>query len=796
MRATVARTLIPNLSPACAVIAVGGYGRRELFPYSDIDLLFLFDAEPDPAKIKGAVAETLRVLWDAGLRVSHSVRTVNECVRLHEQNIELHVSLLDLRYVCGNQEVYDHLARRLPEFWTRYSLLLVKHLVEMTRGRHAKFNDTVYHLEPHVKDAPGAIRDVHLLYWLAELAPQQEAFLNLRDHLGPALDFLYGLRCFLHFRAGRDSNLLTFELQDEAAMTLSSLPQEPAQWMRRYYWHARQISQTLQRALEHAEAQDSSLLRQFRDWRSRLSNADYTISRERVYLRNPNLTVGSTETLFGLFTYVARHGLHLSWDAQRRLSNDQKSIAEILQATPPQWPLWRELLQQPYAALALRSMQEAGILSLALPEWASIDSLVVRDFYHRYTVDEHTFVAISVIDGLQQDSNSYPLRFRSLLSEDGQVGLLRLALLLHDIGKGTTPGEHVSGSIDAADQVSNRIGLRDRDHELLLFLIRHHLDLSMVMNSRDLGDPATARYLATRITTLERLRRLTLLTFADISAVNPTAMTSWRMEQLWRAYSTGQAQLTRDLEMDRIHGVDDSLDGSVADRSELGGFLEGFPTRYLRTHSPDEIRRHFKLANARQQGSVAIKIDKHEDAYLATVIAQEQPGFFAALSGALAGFGMNILKGEAFSNKAGLLLDEIRFDDPLRNLDLNPTEIDRLSDLIRSVVSGRSSVEDLLKGRRPVGHASRVARIKPSIHFNNDASDAATLIDFVGEDRPGLLYQLASCLAEHGCDIDLVMIDTEAHKAVDVFYVTCNGQKLDDVMQDRLAGKLLKVAAN
>jgi [protein-PII] uridylyltransferase len=437
-------------------------------------------------------------------------------------------------------------------------------------------------------------------------------------------------------------------------------------------------------------------------------------------------------------------------------------------------------------------MQETGVLAAALPEWQAIDSLVVRDFYHRYTVDEHTLQAVGVIDDLAAAAPETSKRFQQLAAEVDEAAVLRFALLLHDIGKGTEPGEHVRGSIEVARAAAHRFNIPEHHRKTIEFLIDHHLDLSMVMNSRDLDDPATARQLASQTQTAEQLRYLTLLTFADISAVNPTAMTPWRLEQLWRVYTIAEHQLTRQLDTDRIHGASDF---SLDDRTpELAYFLEGLPTRYIRTHSKDEIQRHVQLEGIAREKKVAIDIVPHRGVFQATILAQDRPGLFAALCGTLASFGLNIVKAEAFNNQSGLVVDQLRFTDPLRNLELNPTEVDRLRRTLERVVLEIDDVATLLKRRRPSRRPARVAQIAPQVRFNNDASETATLVDFIAEDRPGLLYDLASVFAAAECNIEIVLIDTEAHKAIDVFYVTHRAMKLDEALQGQLQVSLVRAA--
>ena len=793
---TASRYLAPGVSSPFAIVAVGGYGRRELFPYSDIDLLFLLAEESVTAGLKEPLGEFLRELWDRGLRASHSARTVAECSSLHEQNIELHISLLDARYVYGDEALYAQLSRSLAEFYRRQENRLIRELAAMARERHAKFHGTVYHLEPNVKEVPGGIRDIHLLHWFSLLTEDRGPVREALAEIGEAREFLYGVRSFLHTQTGRDNNLLTFEMQDRAAEALSQKPMEPAAWMRVYYRHARQVFQASLQALEFAESKDPSLMRQFRNWRERLSSSDFTVSHDRIFLRNPALTLNSPESLLSLFAFSARHGLPLSWDAQRRIMGSDaqwRVMGKVPEKFQAPWSAWQEFFSQPKVAVALRQMQETGVLARAIPHWTTVECLVVRDFYHRYTVDEHSIVAVETLDNLAAEKGGAAVRFHNLLLEEDDVSTLKLALLLHDIGKGTRPGDHVRGSLEAAQDIFPRLGVPEHKQAGICFLIDHHLDLSTVMNGRDLEDPATARYSTSRIPTQEALRRLTLLTFADISAVNPTAMTPWRLEQLWRVYATGLEQLTRELMTDRIHPAEDP-EFTRGANPELIAFLEGFPTRYVRTHTREQIERHFALYQKRKQHGAVAKITRDSGVFLLTVLAEDREGIFAKLCGALASRGMNILKAEASSNQNGCILDLLRFADPMHTLELNPDEISRLEWTIECVLRGSIDVADLLKQRRNALRPSRGAKILPSVRFSNEASDTCTLIDFVGEDRPGLLYDLTSAIAASGCNIELVLVDTEAHKALDVFYVTKHGGKLDETAQQALSDELERMA--
>lgn len=748
-------------APDVTVVAVGGYGRRELFPHSDVDLLLLVDRIPDAAAAKSSIAEFLRILWDEGYRVSHSVRTVADCCELHEGNLELTISLLDQRYVCGDRERFAELERRFPKFVMAQRGAIARDLCKAARERHAKFHDTIYHLEPNVKEHPGALRDVHVIHWLVKIAAAEEP--HNGDDITAARRALFSVRLFLHDYYRRDNNVLNFEAQE-------AISERPADWMRGYYRHARDIARAANRALDQVESANTGLLAQFRDWRGRLSNAEFTVSRERVYMRDPQRLESDPGVVMRLMIFLSRHRLAPAPDTERRLAS--------CTPRPPDWAAMRELLALPHCIYGLRAMHATGILVKTIPEWSRIDCLVVRDFYHHYTVDEHTLLTIETLEELAEAKEGLRARFAELQTEIDRPDLLRIALLLHDIGKGE--GDHVPKSLEIARAALDRFGAPAADRAAVEFLIRHHLDLSSMMTSRDLSDPGTARQIAGQVETVERLKLLALMTYADISSVNPTAMTPWRLEQLWRAYAVTSAELTRELETERIEAQPN------APRSE---FLEGFPTRYLRTHSDAEIDRHVEQARS---GTI-IDLAKSSGAWQMTVIAPDRPFLLASISGALASFGMNILKAEAFSNRRGLVLDTFVFADPMRTLELNPPEVDRLRETLTRCVLGKTDVKQLLRVRP---RRQGAGRIKPSVSFNNDVSATATLIEIVAEDRPGLLYDLTSAISSTGCNIEVVLIDTEAHKALDVFYVTSGGKKLSPDVESMLRASLSGACAS
>ncbi len=753
-----------------ALLAVGGYGRRELFPYSDIDLLILTPDEKAQLAIKEPLSMFLRDLWDQGLRISQSVHTPAECNQIDSTNAELAVSLLDRRLLAGSEDLFRLIRDPRPD--------LGRNIVRLTHERHARFQGTIYHLEPNVKDSPGGLRDLQVLRWLAKL--------GAGDHDLPAgVPVLFEIRCFLHYLGGRDDNKLSFERQDEIAGLHGAV--SPEALMRQYYRAVRDIARLANRRLERFESKRSSLFSNFRDRTQRLSNSDFSVLHGQVFFRSSLGLESDPALMMRLFEFVGRHGLPLAPDTEERMERHMPAFETWARSQPAIWTPFREILRLPYASKALRAMHETRALEAVFPELREMEALVIRDFYHRYTVDEHTLVAIeSVLDlrGRKDDG------FGDLVSETDELDLLMTALLFHDVGKGTPDEGHVTVSRRIAEQALRRAGISDRAWGVVAFLIGAHLEMSATMNGRDLSDPSTARDLASKTGTVERLRLLTLLTYGDISAVNPAAMTPWRRQLLWNLYTRTYAELTRELT------ARTSLPDTQAD-PELKRFLEGLPPRYLRTHSTPEIQEHLRLERESRERKddkagnargVAVSLARSA-AWVLTVVADDRPFLFASIAATLSSFGFNILKAEAFTNAHGKAIDTFSFADPARTLELNPDEAGQVTRTVVKTIRGELSVDQLLARRprvKPDPHALAAARAS----FDNEASPSATLIQLVTQDRPGLLYDVAALISKRGGNIEVVLVDTEAKKAIDVFYV----RKLSDTAARELTDAVAEIA--
>ena len=808
------------------VAAVGGYGRRELFPHSDIDLVFLSTDGRGERPRREAVATLARNLWDLRLRVGHSNRTLKECSQLHRENLEFNIALLDCRHLAGDPWLFSRLRDdAIPHLVGRDREDLVRDLAEMTRRRHEKHGSTVFHLEPNLKEAPGGLRDYHVAGWLTMIAeiekqgrvlsPEEHWPAGVREAASRAFDFLAAARSFLHYRHERDDNLLAYEFQDQAAALgighKVGVAVTPADWMRNYFRHARAIDQLTARFLDEIAPAHSSLYASFKEWRSRLSNADFSVVRGRVFPRQPAIQ-DDPALLVGLFEMVARHGIELSRDAERWVEESVRRLGADGARFSGLWPALRRILLSPYPATALRAMHRLGLLVALFPEFHFIDCLVIRDFYHRYTVDEHSLMTIQNLQSLRSSGQSpastrrstegagWEQLFAEILSELERPELLFLCLLLHDVGKGMPAENHVVGSLEAAQSALERLALEPEDRDTIRLLISSHLEMSATLLRRDIFDPETIRAFAEKIGSTERLKMLTLLTYADVKAVNPEALTPFKAEMLWRLYAATTNYLTRSLDDERVHLAQGHL--AKADRvagllqvtatgNKVNAFLEGFPKRYLETHSAEEIAAHYRMARKLPESPVQVELRARERSFELTVLAADRPFLFASLTGTLAAWGMNILKADAFANSAGTVLDTFRFVDLFRTLELNPSEIERFKNDVVDVLAGRVSVKTLMTGRlNPLTLPRPKVQVRTQIRFDDTSSSHSTLLELITQDRPGLLYRVSSALGELGLNIEVALIDTEGQKVIDVFYLTHQGEKLSSTIQAE-AEKLL-----
>jgi len=829
----------PVLGQGIAVLAVGGYGRRELFPYSDVDLLYLIDGKVSEAEIKHPIRRISQQLWDCGIRLAPATRRRSEAERFDAENAEFTIALLDHRLLAGDAEVYRRLAEvGFPKMLERENKALAAGLVKLTDERHAKYGDTPFHLEPSIKDCPGGLRDVHVCAWLQMLeetgrgtktAGANDASGGLasdREEFQQAVEFLFTVRCFLHYRHDRDDNTLDWQAQDAAAAMAIGLGQrrlqwaepgamedgvEAAYWMRSYFRHARNVERCLAQMLDGAAGKPvrgrwrASAKAAFAKGRrgAEAAAAGLRVVGGRLALDGASQAgdpAVDPDVVLQLFAAMARTGCGLERGSEQRISQGLPLLSAHLEEGPSLWRHMQEILEGFFAGKALRMMHTLGILELLIPEFHGIDALVIRDAYHRYTVDEHTLVVIDTLHGLEQPQTGqmsvWAGRFGGILRDVQHPALLFLAALLHDTGKGRSTGEHALESARMAENVAGRLALDAYESELMLGLIRNHLEMSAALR-RDIFDLETVRAFAGKVQTPEALRMLTLFTYADIQAVHPDALTPWKAENLWRLYLATASYLDRSVDDERVGArIGKELVNRVAAllpgrRAEVEAFLEGFPERYLRTRTPEQVRMHFEMAERFSEDPVQIEFRYSAASSEITLLARDRPLLFADMAGALAAWGMNIVTADAFGNLRGIVVDNFRFTDTFRTLEMNASEHAVFVASVHDVMAGKIAVEKLLAGRRRGRRKQPKVAVEARVDYDDDVSSHSTLLQVVAQDIPGLLRAISLALAERGCNIDVALVDTEGETAIDVFYITRDGAKLDAVEQKELKRALL-----
>ena len=554
------------------LLALGGYGREMLFPYSDLDLLFLFGNEKAESEFRPLIAEFSRTLWDLGFRVSSAGRTIEECRRIEQDNAEFHLAMLDRRFLAGDKPLFEKLDSKVLFGSERQSRpFLLSELQRLTRDRLTRYGNTIFHLEPNVKEAPGGLRDYHAILWMRQLAGDRRdpriSPVNEDELTRNAVEFLSSIRCFLHYSNGRNDNTLTYELQAGAAERSlgieDNLRRNAAEWMRLYFRHARTLNRQLLRFIEQRAPTALSL-------RQRLFNATIGpkpdgpngspfIARDGLLEIINDRAFSDRNVTYSLLAEAARTGMPLSRESERAIAYIMTHPELPQRNTRVTWPALNEILGADFPGVALRPMHRLGLLIEILPELRSIDSLVVRDFYHRYTVDEHSLRTIEHLQDLAEPTDALGKHFTALWRTVERRDLLVLSLLLHDVGKGMPVDNHVTGSLQALETAADRLKLSTEEKAEVHFLIEHHLDMSATVQRRDIFDPSTVSAFAGTVNNLERLQRLSLLTYADIHAVNPEALTPWKAEMLWQLFVATSNHFSRTIDRDRLHASDESL---------------------------------------------------------------------------------------------------------------------------------------------------------------------------------------------------------------------------------------------
>ena len=749
-----------------ALLAIGGYGRGTIHPESDIDLLFFFKDVIDEEAIK----TVLHPLWDLQFKIGHQIRIADDFKKFDEGHMESYTAFLDSRFLVGDPATALEFEREvMPQLIEKNRNRFLKCLADMKSVRHKQFGDTIYQLEPDVKEAPGSLRDVHWSGWVRKALEAS----NRHPIPGEALDFLHCIRNFLHFYAGRNFNVLSFEFQEQIAPKLGyrdSDKEEAAEGlMRDYFLKAGEIER---RASFWEEAivgtpNSISFTSEFSD-PFEMIEAFAEAHRKKARL--------DSSTLAAIKRQIA--------STNGALNNNPRAGRLVLAMIKHRKGIYHTLL----------TMHEVGLLGRIFPDFEEIRCRVIRDFFHKYTVDEHSLIAIRNIEELPSTH-----RFSLLLNELENPELLLFSLLFHDIGKSHRhdPGNHVHPSTEGVKIILEKLELPPEQGEKVIAAVKNHLEMSKIVLRRDFSDEHVIQQFVDMVGNIENLRMLCLLTYADMKAVNSEVVTPWKEDLLWQLYVEAYNLLTLGLADDQ-YTQQPSLESDIEEISktlprntrpqDVRDFLDGFPRQYLKNTPKKQIADHFLLSRKLVSESMVMHLASNGHVYDLLVMTADRPGLFSKITGVLSYFGMNIVRAQAFSNRHGTIFDLISFEDPSHYFEKNPTEVEHFTKVLNDVIGGKTELNALLerKFKSVLYKQKKGLSVPTATHFDHDFSKRCTIVEIVTQDAFGLLYRIASVIASHGCNIEVALITTEGHRAIDVFYITRQGKKLPPDLEQQL----------
>jgi [protein-PII] uridylyltransferase len=807
LRTIAERARVETATPF-VLCALGGYGRRALCLHSDIDLLIVFGG-PIARPEERFVNALLHPVWDLKLTVGQHVREIEDFDEPDTGNPEFLLALLDLRFLTGDERLAAALMERLQRARKMTDGPVLEALTALVSERHARFNDTFYQLEPDIKNAPGGLRDVAATRFMRLLAPAAVAATTdgpvstdpgaLADadvRMTDAENFLFRVRSVLHLENQRDANVLTHELQEKIAAAFGYQGEQPQQHvealMGEYFQHARAISRSLDWARRKVAATAEETA-------PRPVGRHLVMAADGIRFTDPARAAFQPALWIEAFRVAIARGCPVSESVQAIIrQNVARYTADDFVSTEGERLQILGMLH-PRAGLYARlsEMHDCELLERIFPEFARIHCRVIRDFYHKYTVDEHTLLAIRGLESLRSPETRQA-RFASLLQEVHAPELLTLALLYHDVGKWRNEN-HAEESVRLARGMFDRLQLPEESQHTVDFLIRHHLAMSRAAFRRDSEDPEVVAEFAQLVGTEQHLKMLTLLTLADIGAVSPETLTPWKEDLLWRLYVDTYNRLTLGYADDVIETDRTGLAVVSAGRpddiseEELVHFFEGLPRRYLALFGLSTIYRHVRLARGLHPDEVHSLLEKHEDVWELSVVTLDKPYLFSNISGVLSYFGMNIHRGQAMTTATGLVLDVFAFTDEERFLRQNPGATAEICRMLDAAVAGTVDVEALLRGKERSIVYRRRQRVPPVVNLDNEHSRKHTVVEIIADDAPGLLHRISRVISTQGCDVDLVLISTEGKKAIDVLHVTKEGRKLGDTEQTALKERLQRI---
>jgi [protein-PII] uridylyltransferase len=803
----------PTDGERLAIIATGGYGRGELAPHSDIDILFLHAYKASPRN-EQVIEFILYLLYDLRLKVGHATRSIVDCLNRAREDLTIRTTLLESRFIWGDDKLYSEFKERfLVAVIAGTSRDFIQRKLEERDARHKRMGDSRYVLEPNIKEGKGGLRDLHTLIWIARAVHRVTTLDDLvaRNLLSTAeagtfakaQAFLWTLRCWLHYLTNRDQDRLTFDLQPEISRRMGYTDHPGTlgveRLMKHYFLIAKDVGDLTRifcAALE-LEAERRPTL----GWRRLLTrpkqldgfiveNGRLNVARNDAFERDP-------VNLLRIFHVAQTHTLEIHPDALRLIRKSLRLIDTVLRDDPEANRLFLDILiSRDGAETTLRLMNEAGVFGRFIPDFGRVVAQTQHDMYHVYTVDEHTIFAIGILHSIEcgELKDEHPLA-SDMVHKIQSRRALYFALLLHDIAKGRG-GDHSELGADIALKLGPRVGLSVEETESVSWLVRHHLAMSNTAFKRDVHDPKTIRDFCALVQSPERLRLLTCLTIADIRAVGPGRWNGWKASLIRELYLRAEEEMAGAMSevsaSSRIESAKMALRRELPDWSD-DEFSEhaarGYPAYWL-TVDPDVQARHARMIREAEREARPIAFESRIDERLGfttvTIYTPDHAGLFSRIAGAMALAGANIVGAQIFTMANGKALDSFMIQaapviegDPALPF-AEPARLARLSHLIEQALSGRIKLADQIAKRRRPGIRARTFDVPARVFVDNTASHVHTVIEINGPDRLGLLFDVTRALTELGLQISAAKVMTWGERVVDVFYVKdVFGHKID-----------------
>ena len=790
----------PTDSEHIAVVAVGGYGRGALAPGSDVDLLFVLPYK-QTAWGESVIEFMLYVLWDLGLKVGHATRSIDECIRLAKSDHTIRTAVLESRFVCGDEGLFDTLKVRFAkDVVTGTGRDFVEAKLEERARRHAGAGESRYLVEPNVKDGKGGLRDLHTLYWIAKYIHRVDdasqlvgvGLLTAEEYaaFAAAEEFLWLVRCHLHFLTGRAEERLTFDVQIELARRLGfedhAGERGVERFMQRYFLNAKTVGDLTRIFCATLEAQNQKPWPVFGRFmtgvgRRAVDVKGFFVEQNRLNVDGPEVFRAQPVNLLRLFHIADQKGVDIHPDALKHVTRALSLIDEALRANPEANKLFLEILcSRRDPERTLRQMNEAGVFGAFVPDFGRIVAKMQFNMYHHYTVDEHLIRAIGHLAKIERGEykEEHPLAneiIHKVLSRE----VLYVAMLLHDIAKGRE-GDHSEVGEDVAKALCPRLGMTPEETETVAWLVLNHLVMSDVSQKRDLSDPKTIRDFAAVVQSPERLRLLLCLTVADIRAVGPGVWNGWKGQLLRQLYYETEAHMLGGFSATARPQMVAEAKSALSRR--LVDWPENDRSRALSRHydpywlaldpSMHEAQaRQMRAADqAGQTFSLVARADEFRAVTEVAVYTGDHPGLFSQLAGAVAMCGASIVDAKIFTTTDGMAMDVFWLQDADGRPLTDERRIQRLGEAMRQVLDGAVVPRAVIDARQ-VRRREEAFTVEPRVLIDNSASDTHTVIEVNGRDRPGLLHDLTRALFVSRLSIHSAQIATYGERAVDVFYV-------------------------